>query len=194
MPNYVNNTLNISCDNHEIMSKIKEMIYEKDSSGNLNYTMEKLLPIPTELKGKPGYITFGLDWCVTVWGTKWDIIEPFIKESGETLTLWYKTVWSPNTKWVALLCDYIRFITSSFNKNKFPEIIIEHNYWEWRMKFGGNLFWTPYKKFKYHEYEIMEYAYLYNKGLYNWLIDKFDYEPFNPGWEKFRELLAKYST
>jgi hypothetical protein len=41
----------------------------------------------------------------------------------------------------------------------------------------------------YNEYDIVVYAYLYIRSLYNWLIEYLRYAPYNPGWENFNKQL-----
>ena len=69
------------------------------------------------------------------------------------------------------------------------ELSIEHSYWELGVSFGGNILWRPGTEIHYDEYELIEYAYLHNKCLYNWLIEDLRYEPYNPGWEKSNKQL-----
>ena len=74
------------------------------------------------------------------------------------------------------------------------ELSIEHIYWELGVSFGGNMFWRPGTDIHYDEYDIVEYAYLYNKSLYKWLIEDLQYELHNPGWGKFNKQLDEILT
>ena len=51
------------------------------------------------------------------------------------------------------------------------------------------MLWKPEVEIHYDEYELVEYAYFFNKCLYKWLIETLWYESNNPGWEKFNEQL-----
>jgi hypothetical protein len=190
MPNYCNNTLKITCSTPEIMFEIMEMIFAPDEKGEPVYTMRKLLPVPEEFSSSSGNSKIGYHWRCTNWGTKWDVIEPIHKLEEFTLILYYNTAWGPNKSWVKALCKII-YNMLYFEKYNFPNLSVEHNYWEWGMNFGGNLSWTLEPEFEYSEYYLEKYAYLYDKKLYNWLIDDMGGEPYNPEWEKFNKQLER---
>lgn len=193
MPNYCNNTLKISCSKLEVMFSIMEMIFAPNKKGEHIYTMEKLLPMPTGFSTNNGYSNIGYYWCNTIWGTKWDVIEPVYQLEESSLILHYDTAWSPNIPWVKTLCKVI-YNQVYFENNESIDVTVEHNYWELGMNFGGNMFWSLGEEFEYNEYNLEKYAYLYNKRLYNWLIEVLKYEPYNPEWEKFNLLLDKFAN
>jgi len=189
MPNYVNNILKISCDDDKILEKIKALMFTIDSEGELNYTMEKLLPMPKEFSDIEGYNDYGYNWCCVMWGTKWDVCDPEVLLSGNTIRIHYETAWSPNTEWVESLCKYIKWMLYAIDDQ--PTIELVHEYSEIGMNFGGILEWSPDKKFKYHEYSLMEYAYLYHKDFHDSMVECLGFEPFNPVEKRFYELYNK---
>lgn len=170
-----------------------EMIFAPDENGEPVYTMKKLLPRPSEFSSNIGYSKVGYYWCNIIWGTKWDVVEPEHRVDGSTLILRYDTAWGPNIPWVKALCKIISH-QLYWEKNDSLDLFIEHNYWELGMEFGGNMIWNPGAEIRYDEYDIVEYAYLYNKCLYNWLIEDLWYKPYNPGWEKFNKQLEKFAN
>ena len=168
--------------------RLVEMIFAPDENGESNYTMEKLLPLPDEFSTSTGFSKVGYHWRYSVWGTKWDVIEPVHKLDGFSLVLYYDTAWAPNIPWIETLCEIIEH-QQYWEHDDSPVLSIEHNYWEWRINFGGNMLWKPEVEIHYDEYELVEYAYFFNKCLYKWLIETLWYESNNPGWEKFNEQL-----
>jgi hypothetical protein len=163
-----------------MMGKIKEFIFVEDENGKKQYSMEKLLPMPKGFSEHPGYSTYGYDWCCTVWGTKWDVCFPIVKESGNTLILLYETAWSPNCEWVEIFCKYINWSVYKYKKEETPSIEIEHDFWELGMGFAGKLFWRPGEDFKYQHLGLVEYAYLYDKAFHDSLVENLGYNPFLP--------------
>jgi len=180
MPNYVSNKLRIQCNDIDIMKKIKGLIFINDENGSMQYSMEKLLPMPQGYSDQPGYSQYGHDWCCAVWGTKWDICGSKVKDSGHTITLYYDTAWRPNDGWVETLCKYIDTVVCKLMNAGNITLQVEHDYWEIGLGFGGKLIWKPQEDVKYHHTDIWEYAYLYDRPFYENLIKDWEYPPSIP--------------
>lgn len=177
MPNYVTNELKIQCNNLKTMEKIKHAIFIRDDNGNAEFSMQKLLPVPPESIDQAGDPEYRYYWCLTMWGTKWDVCFPKVKESGDTLILVYQTAWDTNDSWVKMLCNFINMIVRDRENTT---IQIDHDFWELGMGFGGKLIWKPGEKIKYHRSDIMEYAYLYDRPLHDDLANNCGFPPFIP--------------
>jgi hypothetical protein len=193
MSNYCYNTLKITCSAPRIMCKILEMIFAPDEEGNPEYRMGKILPMPAEFSTSTGYNNIGYHWCNSIWGTKWDVIESWHKLEGYILTIKYSTAWGPNIPWVKTFC-HILYFQNYLEDIDSLEFSVEHRYWEWGMNFGGYLIWKLGQEIEHQEYELDKYAYLYDKCLYKWLIEEIRCDPYNPGWEKYNNLLEKISN
>ncbi len=129
MPNWCENTLNVSGNKTDIQ-KFKELTLIKQETGSeLYFTMNVLYPTPpelleqtspvmwrgedtdtegklefekyiSELKEKYGY-TDWYNWRVDKWGTKWDAADTYIlDDADEFISIQYNTAWAPNMEWV----------------------------------------------------------------------------------------------
>ena len=170
MPNNVRNRLEIHCEDDKIMDKIKMMIFAKDVDKKQIFTMKKMLPLPIKFSNKRGYSDYGHDWCLAMWGTKWDVYDFSITESGNTIVIYYSTAWSPNDNWVELLCLYINKTIAFRKKEDTPNITIILKYYDYPGDFGGILEWVPFTRPKSSTYPIMEYAKLHDTVLYDNII------------------------
>ena len=84
MPNWCNNTLDISGDEAEI-KRFKENAESYEDKQHLS--LEKLYPIPEKENW--------YNWHVENWGTKWDVDGELINESSETLDYVFDSAWTP---------------------------------------------------------------------------------------------------
>ena len=85
MPNWCSNTLTLT---HEDPAQIRRAA-DAFQRGEL---LQELVPNPT---GKWDY-----DWCVSHWGTKWDVggrdyDEPDISDDGRSMTVQFDSAWAP---------------------------------------------------------------------------------------------------
>jgi hypothetical protein len=171
MPNNVTNRLEIHCEDEKIMDKIRMMIYDENEDKKRIFTMEKMLPLPARFSGQPGYSDYGYDWCWAMWGTKWDVYDERIYESGDTITIYYQTALSPNDNWVELLCLYIQKTLTHFQPEDRPSISVKLKYDDYFGDFGGIMEWVPFKNPKRQNYSFMEYAKLHDTELYDWALE-----------------------
>jgi hypothetical protein len=170
MPNNVRNRLEIHCEDAVTMDKIKMMIFDEDQDRNRIFTMGKMLPLPARFSGTKGYTEYGYHWCRAMWGTKWDVYDCTISESGNTIIIYYHTAWSPNDNWVELLCLYISRVIGFREKEDTPNITVELKYYDYPGGFGGILEWVPNINPKSKSYPVMEYARLHDTVLYDNLV------------------------
>ena len=85
------------------------------------FTMKKMLPMPKEFTDSDGYNEFGYDWCIAIWGTKWEVINSRISESGDTISVSYLTASDCNAKWVEALCRYLKVMSYNYEMVWAPE-------------------------------------------------------------------------
>ena len=170
MPNWCNNNMELIHDDPEMIKRAFRAIKE-------DKLFSEFQPCPNELKdttsgfGGEGYAKelndfkvelnkkyFGAsdwyDWCVTKWGTKWDICEGFCESHEDKyLTASFDTAWSPPTAF--------------YEKMKELGFVVRAFYYEPGMAFCGS--WTDGDE---EFYEI--------KGDSNWveenIPDHIDYE------------------
>ncbi|HLN20923.1 MAG TPA: hypothetical protein VK213_07525 [Bacteroidales bacterium] len=171
MPNHVTNRLEIHCEDEMTIDKIKMMIFDEDENKKRRFTMQKMLPLPSIFSGHAGYSKYGYDWCRSIWGTKWDVYNANVNESGDTIILCYDTAWSPNDHWVEFLCMYIQNSLWVLDAGKTPSIFVKHQYYDYMGDFGGITDWVPFKNPVTSNYSFLEYAKIYDKALYKWGIE-----------------------
>ena len=155
MANNVGNRLTIKCQDPDIMERIKKLILRKNKNNDQEFTMEILLPRSMAFADEEHY---DLDWNKAIWGTKWDVKDYSISDSGHTLILYYNTAWDSNTAWVDTLCCYLHHYLKFSPKKDICNLEVEHRFSDYPMDFGGYLFWKPGMKFEYNHYDsYMEY-------------------------------------
>jgi hypothetical protein len=174
MPNNVSNKLKIKCQDSDTMSKIRKLVFEENKDNknckenNQKFTMEILLPRSMVFADSEHY---DLNWNCAVWGTKWDVYDYFVNESGDTITIYYDTAWSPNRSWVEVLCAYIDHLLGYESERNIYNISVEHSYSDYPGNFGGIVEWKPGIKFEYKHYSYMEYLKNHNSGAYERMLE-----------------------
>lgn len=164
MANNVGNKLTVQCQDTDIMKRIKKLIFRTDKNNNQEFTMEILLPRSMAFADQEHY---DLYWNRALWGTKWDVMDYIIKESGHTITLFYNTAWEPNCGWVESLCCYLNHYLLYSAKKSTCNLEVEHRYSDYPGNFGGIVYWKPDIKFNYKHYDsYMEYLKNHNPEEY----------------------------
>lgn len=122
MPNWCNNTVELSHENPEMMARAVK-------SFNDGSFLAEFVPVPEDLQIVAGYVGEGdaqknleeqekaneakygyknwYDYCVNEWGTKWDIepYEPVTLQEDGRLTMSFDSAWSPPTQAYEKLLD-----------------------------------------------------------------------------------------
>jgi len=88
MPNWCNNSVTINAPK-PVIDEIKRILSSEDE-GLLNW----MRPLPEDQKEN------WYDWCVSNWGTKWDIHEAFVGDDTEedSIQFSFDSAWAPPTK------------------------------------------------------------------------------------------------
>ncbi len=157
MADYIENILRINCDDDKAMETIAQLLFKRNEEGELHFTMTKLLPVPEGFDQNPGYSKYGYNWCISNWGTKWDISYPGIFFWENELILNYHTAWNPNIEWLKSLCRYINTLNFMHKNKSTPRISIEYVYGEVDMEIGSLLYWEPQMDFTYKRCNFNEY-------------------------------------
>lgn len=169
MPNYVCNKLKIQCKDSALMAKIKKMILRENYNHEPEYTMEILLPRSMAFATSEKY---DLDWNKAVWGTKRDAYNGTVSESGNTISIYYATTWSPNRDWVRVLCDYIDHLVGFDWDYETTKLSVEHRYSDYPGNFGGIVEWKPRDEFRYTHYDsYTEYLKVHDVEGYDMIME-----------------------
>jgi len=119
MPNWTDNVLVVKGDRDEVR-KFYDFNHTIDKdSGNLDFTLNNLIPVPEELlnvdineassytdEDKARIVKYGFanwhEFCTNLWGTKWDVDGPISKfnEDGTELTITFSTAWDCIAPWI----------------------------------------------------------------------------------------------
>jgi len=130
MADYLDNKLIIKCKDSNHKEKIKKVIFKYNDNNESVFTMAKLLPCPEGFDENPTYTEIGYHWSCAVWGTKWDVRYSDIFESGNTIGITYQTAWDANIPWVWTLCEFIKEISFSLDKQEFKDVTVTHFYFD----------------------------------------------------------------
>lgn len=185
MTRHITNKLEIICEDEKTMDKIRTMIFDVDEKNNRIFTMSKLLPKPPEYsasKGhneychyEDGFLEYGYDWNIAIWGTKWDVYDYRIIDSGNTITIYYATAMNPNEQWLEFICRYIQISLIFLESEETPFISVKLHYYDYVGEWGGTWEWVPFMNPIEKRYSILEYAKLHDKGLYDWVSLIYEY-------------------
>ena len=110
MPNWCNNSITIKGSTETIKTLWEEANQEGEDGGLLN----AMVPMPVELrdttKGSNGDAINWYDWCVSNWGTKWDVSTEGLEftDNGDgtaEITGWFDSAWAPPIDAYSTFCD-----------------------------------------------------------------------------------------
>jgi len=139
MPNWCDNTISIS-GNADSIKKLKEfvgrpIVEDGKQIENVIYSLANIKPSTPDsesLLGKDFESKGQDDWYhnnINSWGTKWDVYGNVqmnnYKEGDEFISYWFDSAWSPPT------------LTTQTLSEIFPELTIEHKYYESGCDFWG---------------------------------------------------------
>jgi hypothetical protein len=129
MPNWCSNEVDIIGDK-ETIKQVLEVVKNKDS-GDGKFRMNDFVPMPEELSNTeaPKDTPNWYNWCVSNWGTKWEIDVTYFDFEETKIGLGFDTAWSPN-------CEF----WTTFSE-KYPTLEIYHRYYEEGMSFIGEAFY-----------------------------------------------------
>jgi len=87
MPNWCSNTATINAPK-PVIDEIRSILSDQDQDSRL---LKWMRPMPPDQEEN------WYDWCVTNWGTKWDITSPFVSDDTEedSITFSFDTAWAP---------------------------------------------------------------------------------------------------
>ena len=128
------------------------MLFKYNDINEPVFTMAKLLPCPEGFDENPTYTEIGYHWSCAVWGTKWDAYCMSISESGNTISITYRTAWDANIPWVWTLCDFIKATSFSMDKQEFKDVTVAHFYFDEYKDSGELMTW----KFIDNNYNIAQ--------------------------------------
>lgn len=100
MPNWCNNSITIKGSTETIKTLWEEANQEGEAGGLLN----AMVPMPKEEE------TNWYDWCVSNWGTKWDVTTEGLEftDNGDgtaEITGWFDSAWAPPIDAYSTFCD-----------------------------------------------------------------------------------------
>jgi hypothetical protein len=97
MPNWCSNSITISGPTETI-----KQLWDDAHVGEDFGLLQAMVPMPKQLEGTtaPADTPNWYDWCVTNWGTKWDISDEGLeyvdnKDGTSHITGWFDSAWAP---------------------------------------------------------------------------------------------------
>ena len=131
MPNWCENTLNVSVENNnseskEQLEKFIKKAKRQRGEDRTALSLNKLYRMPKKYTEGEGW----WNWCVSHWGTKWDV-KAEISEQGERyIEYFFDSAWSPPTDWLKKVAkDY-------------PKLHFDLEYAEYGIAFAGEMICT----------------------------------------------------
>jgi len=164
MPHYCDNRLKIHCDDRQMMETIHRLLYER-VNGKLEYTMNKLLPVPIDSSTLLGYRVQDPYKKLYSWGTRRDFCWPELRTDKDEITLKYHTKFGPNNLWVSELCSQIFVMNEKFTGNTGPKTFVKHHFTLCEVDQAGYLYWEPDMDPKYDWCSLDEYESRYEKEI-----------------------------
>ena len=146
MPNYCNNTLEVSVDpkNREALKQFEDFVKTSIIEDGERFTFEGVLPMPKELditsprprehekaQAEANIKKYGhadwYNWRCEKWGTKWDAVDTYINSEPyfDYIMISFDTAWSPPIPYYEAL------------SKKYPLLSISVEYAECGMDFAG---------------------------------------------------------
>jgi hypothetical protein len=160
MPNWCENTLNISGESNELENfYLENRNYDNEKNEELDFL--KSVPMPEYIYNDGSLGTeerrlYGsnnwYDWNISNLGTKWNVSDAYYTKNENENEIIYEflTAWSPPTSWLEKTAD------------KYPNLIFKMKYCEESMCFAGEIVlhgsvivkhetWDPNEKWDYYE-------------------------------------------
>ena len=148
MANDCSNTLQIHCDNKQLLEKIHNLFIQ-EVSGVTQYTMMKLIPIPAEKYDSDRNPLVGFFTPMGYWGTRSDFWWPEAEWRKDEFNFEYYTANGPNKYWIHDLLSAITNMVNEYSGETKPKIFVKHLYDICQVQFAGFLYWEPGMKMKY---------------------------------------------
>ena len=158
MPNWCDNTLNISGELNELENfYLENRNYSNEDNKNEELDFYKSVPIPENifigdlsLQERQTNPNNWYDWNLTNLGTKWNVSDAYYTKNENEIIYEFETAWSPPTSWLEKTA------------NKYPNLIFKMKYCELGCGFAGELVlhgsvivkhetWDPNEKWNYYE-------------------------------------------
>tara|TARA_S200000501_G_scaffold335771_1_gene340652 strand:+ start:37 stop:699 length:663 start_codon:yes stop_codon:yes gene_type:complete len=150
MPNWCENTLNISGESNELENfYLENRNYDNEKNEELDFL--KSVPMPENvLQGNLSLQERQLnpnnwyDWNITNLGTKWNVSDAYYTKNENEIIYEFLTAWSPPTSWLEKTAD------------KYPNLIFKMKYCEESMGFAGEIVLHGSVIVKYEEWDPNE--------------------------------------
>jgi hypothetical protein len=107
MPNWCDNTLTVE-GAEETVQRFKQMAKLQAGKADSDLSLASLYPIPDNVYqgdlGPEESQRYGKNtwyhWCITHWGTKWDVQATLTDALPVRLVYWFQSAWSPPVPWL----------------------------------------------------------------------------------------------
>ncbi len=123
MSNSVYHTMEIHCDQPEILKLVKQILFVNNKEKKLKFSFEKLLPKPRNIDWTDDE---ELNWCFAVWGTVDFLSTTNLKITEKCISFQYETRWATNSVWLELFCRFINSLLFENSTSTFFELRLSY--------------------------------------------------------------------
>ncbi len=120
----VETDLHVYCSDSFLLKKIKNLVFSTDDHGELKFTMNQLLPLPSGFSGIPNYQIFGHHWRRLFWGVKQDGIEYHKNIYENVFDVHFTTPWIPVNVWFTAFCMMSELLYEDCEIFPVPELVV----------------------------------------------------------------------
>lgn len=133
----------VYCSDSFLLKKLQKLVFVENGQGDLEFSMNQLLPLPSGFSGIPNYQIFGHHWRELMWGVDQDGRE-FGKHINENdFSIHYTTPWVPGLKWYAIFCEMAEKLHDNWRLSPKPTLVVLYAFGVFDTSYQGYSHWEP---------------------------------------------------
>lgn len=142
--------LYVYCGDTILLRKLQRLVFVEDA-GELKFSMNQLLPLPSWYSGIPNYQIYGHHWREIVWGVSQDGKEIGKDINNNSFLVSIFTPWLPVLKWFITFCKMSERLYQDCEIVPKPELVIFYAYGIFGTRDQGFSLWEPAKELVLHD-------------------------------------------
>jgi hypothetical protein len=142
----VETDMHVYCSDIYLLKKIQRLIFAEDEHGELQFTLNQLLPLPSGFSVVPNYQIYGHHWRKLLWGVEQDGEEYHKNISENKFDVHFTTPWKPVNEWFKTFCQMVELLYNDSEIYPEPELVILYAYGIFDTRDQGFVCWEPRKE------------------------------------------------